>query len=485
MKLLRISLTVLLLQMLTACMVGPDYRKPELELPDQHRVLLSAEEGAALADIAWFELFSDPLLERLITTALRQNLDLRQALGRVLENRQRARLAGAGPYPNIIGSLSNTPAPGSGDNDTSFSLGIALGWELDLFGKLRRSIEAANAEALATEEAARAVTVALVAAVTSTYFLIQELDRQIAIVQRTIASQTESLTLVRSLKRSGVVSAAEENQALALLASSQAQLPALQQSRMQTENALALLLGLPPQPQVPAQLEVAAPALPEFAVDMPTELLADRPDVRAAEQRLHAATARVGVAIANRFPFPTIGLTGFAGRFSTSLDGLVDGGTDLFSWGPTLSVPLLDFGRTRAGVRIADAQLIQASQAYRAAVLGALREVADALVALQAAGEIIEHNRTRTAAAAEVLKLQRMRFKQGVVAFLEVLDAERQLLAAELALAQAEFGRVRRFVELYRALGGGADEQRLGETLALLSSSDRQTPAPAADTTEQ
>ncbi len=472
MKLLP-SLPMLALPLvLSACMVGPDYQKPELDLPDQHRTTLAAGEGAALADIAWFELFADPLLEQLIATALQQNLDLRQALGRVLENRQRARLAGAGPYPNIIGSLSNTPAPGTGDNDTNFSLGIALGWELDLFGKLRRAVEAADAEALATEEGARAVTVSLVAAVSSTYFLIQQLDRQIGIVQRTIDSQSESLELVRSLKQSGVVSAAEENQALSLLASSKAQLPALQQTRMQAENALALLLGLPPQPQVPEQINVAAPDLPSFTVDLPTELLADRPDVRAAEQRLHAATARVGVAIANRFPFPTIGLTGFAGRFSTSLDDLIDGGTDLFSWGPTLSVPLLDFGRTKAGVRIADAQLIQASEAYRSVVLGALREVADALIGYQSAADIIEHNRTRTAAAEQVLQLQRMRFKQGVVAFLEVLDAERQLLAAELALAQADFGRVQQFVELYRALGGGADEQRLSETLALLQDNE-------------
>lgn len=483
MKLIRHVISAMPALLLTACMVGPDYQKPELDLPDQHRIELSAEDGPALADIAWFDLFDDPLLDDLIATALAQNLDLRLALARVLENRQRARLAGAGPYPNIIGSLSNAPAPGTGDNDTSFSLGIALGWELDLFGKLRRAIEAADAEALATEEGARAVTVALVSGVASGYFLILELDRRIGILQRTIHSQTDSLNLVRSLKRSGVVSAAEENQALALLASSKAQLPAVQQARMQAENALALLLGLPPQAQVPEQIEAAAPELPTFSIDLPTELLADRPDVRAAEQRLQAATARVGVAIANRFPFPTIGLSGFAGRFSTSLDGLVDGGSDLFSWGPTLTVPLLDFGRTKAGVRIADAQLIQASQAYRAAVLGALREVADALVAYQAAAEIITHNRTRSQAAGKVLELQRKRFKQGVVAYLEVLDAERQLLAAELALAEAEFGRVRQFIELYRALGGGADEQRLSETLALLGDSVK--PAPATEAAQQ
>jgi len=194
-------------------------------------------------------------------------------------------------------------------------------------------------------------------------------------------------------------------------------------------------------------------------------LLRERPDVRAAEQRLHAATARVGVAIANRFPVPTIGLSGFVGRFSTSLEDLFEGGSDVFSWGPTGSVPILDFGRTAAAVGIADAQLVQATATYRAAVLGAFRDVADATAGLTAAGEIITHNRARVEAATEVLRLQRKRFKQGVVAYLEVLDAERQLLAAELELAQAEFGRVQRFIELYRALGGGADEERLAATL--------------------
>jgi len=343
---------------------------------------------------------------------------------------------------------------------------VVFRWELDFFGKLRRAVEASDAEALASEEAARAVMVSLVADVASAYFRIRELDRRIAIVERTISSQRESLDLVGRLKASGVVSAAEENQALSLLASSRARLPVLRRARIRADNALALLLGLAPQRQVPGNAAATAPVLPPFSVDLPADLLADRPDVRAAQQRLHAATARVGVAIANRFPVPTIGLNGFAGTFSTSLDDLLGGATDVFSWGPTLSVPLLDFGRAGAGVGIADAQLVQASESYRAVVLGALREVADAMAGLQASNEIIRHNDTRADAAETVLRLQRMRFKQGVVAYLEVLDAERELLSAELALAEAEFGRVQRFIELYRALGGGADEERLAATLA-------------------
>ncbi len=454
--------------LLAACAVGPDYQRPELDLPATPRVELSQGEGATLADIAWFELFEDGELRQLIELALAQNLDLRSALARILEAGDRARLAGAGPYPTILASINSTPSPGAGSSDTSYSAGLVFGWELDLFGKLRRASEAARAELLATEEGARAVMVSLVAGVASTYFQIRELDRSIAIVERTIDSQADSLALVRNLKDSGVVSAAEENQASALVASSRARLPALKRNRLLAENALALLLGLAPQPLVAAPDRHAAPTLPAFRMGLPADLLSDRPDVRAAERRLQAATARVGVAIANRFPFPTIGLNAFAGRFATSIGDLVDDGSDVFSWGPVASVPLLDFGRTRAAVGIADAQLLQATEGYKSAVLGALRELADAAAGFEAAGTIIDFTEQRAEAAAEVLRLQRQRFRQGVVAYLEVLDAERQLLSAELELAQAEFDRVQRFIDLYRAFGGGADERRLAGSLETL-----------------
>ncbi|MEO0424201.1 MAG: efflux transporter outer membrane subunit [Pseudomonadota bacterium] len=461
----------ILLAALGGCAVGPDYVRPELDMPEAYPITVDGQTGADLADIAWFDLFDDPRLDSLIGTALDDNLELRSALARVLEARQGARFANASRWPNIGGALASSPAPGVGNNDTNYSLGIAFAWELDFFGKLRRNAAAAEADALASEEGARAVTVSLVSAVAASYVQILELDRRIDIVERTIESQTESLELVEELKVNGVSSAAEQNQAAALLASTKASLPELRRARIATENGLSVLLGRPPQSFVPAGTVPQTPELPDFTVDLPVELLADRPDIRAAEEQLRAATNRVGVAIANRFPFPTLGLTALAARFSPSLDGLFDDGTDAFSWGPTGSIPLIDFGRTDSAVQIADAQLLQAAQAYQLAVLSALREVTDALAGLEAASEVITHNRERTDAAAEVLRLQRLRFRQGVVAYLEVLDAERQLLAASLELATAEFGRVQRFIELYRALGGGADEERLERTMEALQAS--------------
>lgn len=478
----------LLLVLASGCALGPDYRRPALELPEAHRREPAAEtrtaaatgDHAALADIRWFELFEDARLRELLEQAVADNLQLRLALARVVEARQRTRLAIAGPLPNITGSVRSNPSPGAGDDDTSYLAGVAFAWELDFFGRLRRGIEAAEAGLLATESTARAVMVSLVAEVASAYFSLRELDRRIDIVERTIASQADSLALVRTLKDSGVVSAAEENQALSLLASTQAQLPALEAARVRAENALALLLGQPPTLQVPAAAMAGPPPLPAFTAGLPAELIENRPDVLAAEAQLQAASARLGVAIANRFPVPTIGLTGIGGLFSLSLDGLNDG-EEIFSWGPSLGVPLLDFGRTASGVGIADAQLLGATAAYRVTVLTALREVADALAEFDAAGDVIAHTRTRAEAAAKVLNLQRLRFRQGVVAYLEVLDAERQLLAAELALAQAEFGRTQRFIGLYRALGGGADEARLAQLLESLPRSRDAERADSAD----
>ena len=464
----------------SGCAVGPDYARPDVELPEVHAPTLDGDDGRRLADLAWFDLFEDETLERLVQAALADNLDLRAALARLLEAQARGRVADAALLPNIVGALQSSPAPGLPD-DTTYTLGAALAWELDVFGKLRRGREAARAEILASEDGARAVTVGLVGAVTASYFRIRELDALSAVIERTIASQEDSLALVTRLQASGVVSAAEGHQARALLASTRARLPELRAARVAAENALAVLLGRAPGTLLVTPLpEGAAPALPAFSVALPTELLADRPDIRAAEQRLHAATARVGVAIANRFPFPTIGVTALAGRFGTDLGDLLDEGDEVLSWGPTATLPLLDFGRTAAAVAVADARLRLATQDYRRTVLVGLQETSDALAALEAAEEIIEYGVVRVEAASSALRLQRLRFRQGVVAYIEVLDAERQLLAASQALTSSEFMRVQRFLELYRALGGGADEDRLQETLAAPARSGLKRP-PALD----
>jgi len=442
---------------LTGCAIGPDYERPVLPTPVEFRSVLAPQDAASFADLAWTAVFNDPALQRVIEAALANNLDLQLAAARVEEFRGRARVSRSYLGPSIGVTGSTSPAPGTPD-DSSYSLGLSLQWELDLFGRLRRANEAARAQLLATEEAQRGVVNALVADVATTWFQLREIDEEIAIIERTIVSQQASLDLVRSLKRNGVASAAEELQALSQLAATQAQLPDAELRRTQTENLLRFLVGSEPG-AIAREDAVATLAVPDaIPVGLPAQLLARRPDLRQLEAQLHAATANVGVAEASRFPYLSIGLTSFLGLISTDLGTLLNGNDpaqDLFSIGPFVDMPIYQSGLGTGNVEVARAQLKQAELSYRRGVLQAYREVADALIFTDKSRGIIEQSTIRRDAAARVVELQLKRYKAGVVSYLDVLDAERQLFSAEIALAQATFGRVGGYVSLYRALGGG------------------------------
>ena len=407
-------------------------------------------------------------LDALIAEALEQNIDLRTASA-ACSKRARLGISRAGLFPNTFGSPDSALSPTESD-DTSHSLGIGLSWEIDVFGKLRRTREAAEAELLASEDGARAVTVTLVSSVSGTYYNIRELDRLISIVEQTIASQEASLELVRDQLASGIVSAAEESQALALLASTRASLPALRAQRVAAQNALSVLRGrIPDRGLVARRDDPQAPGLPAFTVGLPTELLAERPDVRAAGSAC-MRRRRAGVAIANRFPSrPSVSRASpaISARISTTCSTVrtCSPGADRCRADHRL--------RSHAPRRRGRGRAIDSGcGGVSARGPECLREVSDALAALDAAEEIIGHNRVREGATREALRLQRSRFKQGVVAYIEVLDAERQHLAAQQALATAEYGSVQSFLVLYRALGGGADETRLQETLAALDAEE-------------
>ena len=449
--------TAAVLAALTGCAIGPDYARPELPAPAEYRSILAPQDANSFADLAWTQVFNDPALQPVIEAALANNLDLKIAAARVEEFRGRARVSRSGLGPNIGVTGGTSPAVGTPD-DSSYSLGLSLQWELDLFGRLRRANEAARAQLLATEEAQRGVVNALVADVATTWFQLREIDEEVAIIERTITSQQSSLDLVRSLKRNGVASATEELQALSQLAATQAQLPDAELRRAQTENLLRFLLGGVPGP---VAREGAADTLPvpdAIPVGLPAQLLARRPDLRQLESQLHAATANVGVAEASRFPYLSIGLTSFLGLVSTDLGTLLNGNDpaqDLFSIGPFVNMPIYQSGFGTGNVEVAEAQLKQAELSYRKGVLQAYREVADALIVTDKSRGIIEQNVIRRDAALRLVDLQKKRYKAGVVSYLDVLDAERQLFSAEISLSQARFGRVNGYVSLYRALGGG------------------------------
>jgi multidrug efflux system outer membrane protein len=443
---------------LGGCAIGPNYERPiDLPAQEQYRSVLTPQEAASFADLPWTAAFNDPQLRVVLETALKNNLDLQIALARIEEYQGYARVARSYLGPEIRGVGSTSPSP-AGKEDASYSLGLSLNWELDLFGRLRRSNEVARAQLLATEDAARGVTNSLVANVATTWFRLRELDEEVAIIERTIQSQQASLALVQSQKRNGVASATEEQQALSQLAATRSQLPAAEQRRVQTENLLRFLLGGEPATVQRSQPPAAFPVPDQIPVGLPAQLLARRPDLRQLENQLHAATANLGVAEASRFPYLSIGLTSFFGILSPEIGHLLDGNdpaTSLFAIGPFVDMPIFQSGRGAGNVQTAEAQLKQSELAYRRGVLQAYREAADALIVTDKVRSVISENQIRTDAARKVLDLQHKRYRAGVVSYLEVLDAERQLFAAEIDLARAKLNQLEGYVELYRALGGG------------------------------
>ena len=454
----RRLLAVAVLATLAGCAIGPDYERPaDLPAPAEFRGVLSPQQAESIADLHWTAVLNDPELRPVIETALANNLDLKIAAARVEEFRGRARVARSYLGPSLGVTGSTAPAPGTPD-DSTYSLGLSLNWEIDLFGRLRRANEAARAQLLATEDFQRGVVNALVADVATTWFRLREIDEEIAIIERSITSQAASLDLVRSLKRNGVASATEEMQALSQLSATRSQLPRAQLNRVQTENLLRLLLGAEPGPVTPTPLATGFVVPDDIPVGLPAQLLARRPDLRQLENELHAATASVGVAEATRFPYLSLGLTSFLGVISPELSRLLDGddpAQDLFSIGPFVSMPLYQSGLGTGNVEVAKAQLRQSELAYRRGVLQAYRETADALVVTDKTRGIISESLIRRDAALRLQGLQTRRYKAGVVSYLEVLDAERQLFAAEIELAQSRVERVLGYVDLYRALGGG------------------------------
>lgn len=447
-----------------ACTIGPSYERPDMVTPPaEYRAVAAVQTEKSVADVAWAELFNDPELTEVIRQALSGNLDLANAVARVEEFRARQRVERSAFGPQIRAVASTSPNPQS-DEDSSYSAGLSLNWELDLFGRIRRSNEAARAQLFASEDNARAVMSSLVASVATTWFQLRELDAEVGIIRETIQTQEASLALVQALMRNGVASGAEEQQAIGQLATTRAQLPLALQQRTQIENFLQFLLGNPPDEikRNPQPSFVVVP--PDIPVGLPAQLLERRPDVRALENNLHAATALIGVAQASRFPYLTIALTSFLGVVSPELSRLVDGDSpsqDVLSIGPSADMPVFQSGRGSANVAAARAVQRQAALAYRAGVLQALREVADSLAATGQVRELIDQNNVRTNAAAEALRLQRMRYRAGVISYIEVLDAERQLFSAQIDLARAKLSQLQSYVDLYRALGGGWSDEEI------------------------
>jgi NodT family efflux transporter outer membrane factor (OMF) lipoprotein len=459
------SLVLVLALLAGGCAVGPNYKRPATAVPPEFRGAPAGGAAVSVAEQKWFDLFQDETLRQLVTTALENNFDLGIAAERVLEARAQFRIARGDQLPSVgagasfTGSRSSSIGANTGvkpgtNLDVSYTqAGLALGWELDFWGRVRRLTEAARARYLASEEGRRGVVVSLIADVIGGYFSLRERDLELEIALKTRDIAADNLRLVRLRREHGAASGLDVHQAEQFLYIATSQIASTRRDIEQTENALSLLLGRAPGgiARGKALDQFAFP--PEVPPGLPSALIERRPDIRQAEQTLIAANAQIGAAKA--LYFPQISLTGLLGGQSRALMDLFTGPAR--QWTGTVAAvwPIYSAGQIRAGVRLTEAQKREMVITYQKTIYSALREVSDALVGYGRTREQRAEEERLVEALAETTRLSQLRYKRGIDSYLQVLDAERNLFQGQLALAQLRLGEMLSFVELYRALGGG------------------------------
>lgn len=453
-------MVMLILVGVAGCKTGPDYRRPDIVTPAAWQTGETATN--TLAELAWADLYRDPILTNLISIALANNKDLQVAAAHVEEalanyNIQRSALF---PTVNAEGDYTTARAgnipPAPGAQADLFNAFGQLSYEIDFWGRVRRLKESAYAQALATEEGQRTVQIGLIAGVASTYFNLRTLDRQLEIACDTLASRTQllDLTRVRYDGGTGTVSELDVVQAETQVASAQSAIASLQRQIAVTEHALSVLMGGNPR-AIPRGQTLAEQWQPgDVPAGLPADLLLRRPDVRAAEQQLIAANANIGAARAAYFP--AVSLTGALGLQSDELENLFDVGlSKAWSFKPTLTVPLFTAGRIRSGVRVAEARRKAALALYESAIQNAFREVDDALVSIACIRKQLLADEAVLQAERHRLELSMLRYEGGVASYSDVLDAQRFLFNAELTAVQTRNALLSTTVGLYKALGGG------------------------------
>lgn len=454
----RLLVPVLLAAVLSGCALGPDYQRPEIAVPESHRGLEGPAAEASLADLAWWEAAQDPVLSKLVAEALERNRDLAIAAARVEEYRA---LSGVDPlWPTVNAGTGATRSRSSGslvegiggDTRNALDVSAAVSWEIDLWGRLRRTNEASAARYLATEEARRGVFLSLVSDVATAYFQLRALDMQLETAMRTLGSRKSSFDLIEKRLLGGVGNKLESSQSASAVARTEAAIPELEQAVFAQENLLSLLLGRPPGP-IERGSPVGEIPLVEVPAGLPSALLERRPDVRQAEQALRAANAEVGIAEASLFP--KLSLTGAVGVQSGDLSDLLKSGSLAWNAGAGLLAPVFQGGRLRRNLEASKARWEQARLAYEKTALAAFGDVATSLHAIRATARIVAAQQRNVAALLDAERIALLRFDGGVSPYLEVLDAQRELFSGELAWAQALRDQRAAIVRLYRALGGG------------------------------
>lgn len=458
--LLGLSLTMLLS---TGCAVGPNYKRPSVDVPAMYRGTApqDAAQPAAesLGDEKWWEVFQDKQLQDLIRTALQQNYDVRNAATRIMQAQAQLGITRADQLPTISGGASavnerNPQTKLFHQYETSANqVDLSLAWELDFWGKYRRATESARASLLATQWARESIVSTLVSDVATAYFQLRSLDLQLEISRRTLTSRRDSLQLTETLANGGATSLLDVRQAEQLVFTAAESIPDLERQIEQQENFISTLLGNNPGPIARGMTLTEQPHVPEIPAGLPSSLLERRPDIREAEAQLIAANAQIGVAKAAYFP--QINLTATAGYQSTALTNLFTGPAGWWSFGGSLVQPIFTGGRIRSNVRFTEARQQEALLTYQQTIQQAFRGVSDSLVEYRKDREFREYQQQLALSAQDAAQLSEMRYRGGAASYLEVLTNETNYFDAQLGLAQAQLNELAGLVRIYRNLGGG------------------------------
>jgi multidrug efflux system outer membrane protein len=449
---------------LMGCAVGPNYRRPDVYMPSEFHQAQPENKGGKTADLEkWWTSLNDAELDSLIERAVKSNLDLKIAIARVREVRAARGIAAASLLPEVDASSSysrihrsETVPPFQLPRDLNlYQFGFDANWEIDLFGGLRRSVEAATADAIAANENRRDILISLLAEVARNYVEVRGFQKEIDIARKNIETQQQTLDLTQVMYKAGLTTDLDVSRAAAQLASTEAIVPTLESGLAQTIQHMAVLLGQEPgallaELSIPAPIPSVSDSIP---AGLPSDLLQRRPDIRRAEAELAAATARIGEAKSDFFP--KIILTGQAGYQTSEIQNLTLGASSFFSFGPSISIPLFTAGRIGSNVQVQESRRDQALDRYQSAILTALQDVENSLVAFQREQERQKKLNIAVENSQRAVDLSNELYSAGLADFLTVLDAQRSLFSLEDELVISERSVIIYLIAVYKALGGG------------------------------
>jgi multidrug efflux system outer membrane protein len=470
MRRVGIASLVAMLALAAGCMVGPNYKRPVVNAPASYRGGTGVGEGQPLGARKWDTVFTDPVLQALISEALKNNFDVKIAADRVLEQEAQVGIARAAQYPSLsagasmdalglpaglLGGSSTSSGSGSKGHSyiTSGGFSISPSWNLDFWGYYRRQTESARAQLQAYKWAQQVTFSTLVEDVATSYYQLRTLDAQLEITFKTLEDRKQSLNLTTTLEQGGGGTLADVRQAEELFFTAQAEIPDLQRQIQQQENGLSILLGHVPESIPRGGVIADVPHPVEVPVGLPSELLERRPDILRAEELLVQANANIGVARAQFFP--TISLSGSGGISSDALKGLVESKNLYYYAIGSLTQPIFDGGKLRSNLKLAEAEHKELTDTYQQTIIGALRDVSNALVAYRLTRDYRQQQEKLVASASDAVRLARLLYYAGTTSYLEVLTNDTNLYSAQLTLQTAEQQEALSLVQLYNALGGG------------------------------